>query len=211
MRTDGSRVRGLALALLALLALLFAAPAGAETWKVELDPAATQVRFTLSATLHTVHGTARLLKGSVTFDPARGSAGGDVVVDATSMATGNSMRDRRMHGEIMKSDQHPLVVFWPHHVTGQLAAAGSSRLTFEGEMSLLGKHHPLTLVLEIHPHGGEALATGTFSVPYVRWGVMDPSHFLLHVAKSVEVTVEAVGHLERVKPTTPAAVDSPQL
>ena len=44
----------------ALLALSLASPAVAQETVLELDPAQTQVSFTLGDVLHTVHGTFKL-------------------------------------------------------------------------------------------------------------------------------------------------------
>jgi hypothetical protein len=44
---------------------------------------------------------------------------------------------------------------------------------------------------------GTALrASGTLRVPYVEWGLEDPSNLFLRVAKQVEVRLEAQGALE---------------
>ena len=40
-------------------------------------------------------------------------------------------------------------------------------------------------------------AKGKFVVPYVDWGMKDPSNFLFKVNKSVEIDVEASGHVKR--------------
>ena len=48
---------------------------------LELDPAHTQISFTLDATFHTVHGTFQLKRGSVRFNSDGGVASGVVVID----------------------------------------------------------------------------------------------------------------------------------
>ncbi|MFI5103739.1 MAG: hypothetical protein ACHP79_02340, partial [Terriglobales bacterium] len=54
----------------------------AEQKTFELDPAQTKVAFTLGDVLHTVHGTFRLKRGTISLDDANGQAGGELVVDA---------------------------------------------------------------------------------------------------------------------------------
>ena len=70
---------------------------------LQLDPATTQVNFTLGDVLHTVHGTFKLKRGTVKFDPASGHASGLVVVDSTSGDSGSRARDHKMHTEILES------------------------------------------------------------------------------------------------------------
>src|SRR5262245_4253991 len=95
--------------------VLLAGAATAEEWM--LDPAKTTVRFTLGASLHTVHGSLRLKRGHVVYDPNTGKASGEIVVDATSAVTGNDSRDRTMHQKVLESAQYPEIAFHPDRLT----------------------------------------------------------------------------------------------
>ena len=53
---------------LAYLAVLAVAALRAQTIALDLDPAQTQVEFSVGSTLHTVHGTFRLKRGAIQFD-----------------------------------------------------------------------------------------------------------------------------------------------
>jgi hypothetical protein len=92
--------------------------APAQETTLRLDAEKTTVRFTLAATLHTVHGTFRLKKGAIKFDPATGTASGAVVVDAASGETGNQRRDRTMHRDVLVSERYPEITFTPTRVAG---------------------------------------------------------------------------------------------
>src|SRR6476620_212062 len=72
-----------ALALFVCGAALGAANATDEI-VLELNPAQSEINFTLPDVLHTVHGTFHLKNGTVLFDPATGKASGAVIVDVTS-------------------------------------------------------------------------------------------------------------------------------
>src|ERR1700685_97537 len=85
-----------------------------------LDPAHTQINFTLDATFHTVHGTFQLKRGSVRFNSDTGAASGIVVIDARSGKTGNDSRDARMNEEILQSDKYPEIIFVPDSVSGRI-------------------------------------------------------------------------------------------
>ena len=61
-----------------LLAILPAVPALAEQRVLVLDPAASKVSFTLGATGHDVHGALAVKSGRIAFDPATGTASGEI-------------------------------------------------------------------------------------------------------------------------------------
>ncbi len=161
----------------------------------ELDPAKTRIDFTLGDILHTVHGSFKPKSGVGHFDLASGTARGAFVVDATSGASGNRTRDRKMHKEVLESAKYPEIVFKPAHVTGTLSPVGSSTLLVQGAFQIHGSDHPLTLSVPLHGNGGDLTGTLKFAVPYVAWGLKDPSTFLLRVSKEVEIDVAVSGRL----------------
>ena len=91
----------------------------AQQVTVQLDPAATQVEFTLGSTMHTVHGNFRLTSGAITFDPATGKASGILVVDAASGESGNHSRDRKMTKEILEAGKFPELTFTARGSSGE--------------------------------------------------------------------------------------------
>ena len=182
---------GLALAL--ILAIGTSAPAQETTFI--LDPEKTIVSFTLGASFHTVHGTFRVKGGAIRFDPSTGVASGNVVVDATSGQTGNKKRDRTMHRDVLQSQRYPEITFTPTRVSGNIPPQGQSRVQVEGIIRLQQSDHPVTLPFQVQANGNELRATTLFIVPYVAWGLKNPSNFLLHVADKVELTVVATGKL----------------
>lgn len=193
------------LTLLATAAALLpgtAVPAAAEPLTLTLDLEESVVRFTLGATLHTVRGSFRIESGELTFDPATGEVSGRVVMDATSGNTGNRKRDRDMHVKVLESEQYPDVVFLATRFEGVFQPAGESEVTLHGTVRIHGSEHeiaiPATVEVETTDDGGRRLkATGTFVVPYVEWGMENPSKFLLRVDKTVEVTIQAEGRIKR--------------
>jgi hypothetical protein len=60
-------------------------------------------------------------------------------------------------------------------------------------MTLLGAEHPIRIPLQVEISPDAAAVEATFSVPYVEWGLNDPSTFVLRVAKEVPVTVRSEG------------------
>ena len=164
---------------------------GQET-ALRLDPAQTKVEFALPSLLHNVHGTFQLKHGDLRFDPAGGLASGELVVDATSGESGNGARDKRMHNSILQSATYPEIVFRPDRVTGKVAPQGRSEVELHGMFSIHGDAHEISLPLQVEAAGGQYTATGTFKVPYVKWGMKNPSTLLLRVNDTVEITIHTV-------------------
>ncbi|HLK32265.1 MAG TPA: YceI family protein, partial [Terriglobales bacterium] len=90
---------------------------------------------------------------------------------------------------------YPDIVFTPQHVSGQFAPAGASQLQLQGLMTLHGQPHPMTVIVPVQASGNQASAEVHFVVPYVKWGLKNPSTFILRVSDKVSIDVHAVGHL----------------
>ena len=158
---------------------------------VTLQPANTSIRWTLSDPLHTVHGNFKLKRGVINFNLADGSADGLIEVDAISGESGNSARDGRMHKDVLESDRYPLVSFHPTRVSGKVPSSSDGAVLVEGVIRIHGTDHPLQLNINLHPEAGTITAKTHFVVPYVAWGMKDPSTFILRVDKTVDVEVQA--------------------
>jgi polyisoprenoid-binding protein YceI len=160
-----------------------------------LDPARSTVRFTLGATLHTVHGSFKVARGEVRFADLPGTVSGEVVVDAASGETANVGRDKNMHEDVLISNRFPQIVLAPTRADGQTSTGDRWQLTLEGTIRVCGAEHPVKVPVDVEVSGGDALVRATFVVPYVAWGLKNPSAFLLRVDKQVTVEVEARGTL----------------
>lgn len=159
---------------------------------VHFDPAHTQIRWTLDDVLHTVHGTFQLKGGLVTFNPATGAAEGELLVDLDSGDSGSEARDRRMKKDILQAQTYPEAIFHPEKVSGALRPGSTQQVTVDGTFTLHGQDHPLRLVVSLQmTDATHAHLTTHFVVPYVRWGMKDPSTFILRVGKEVPVDVAA--------------------
>ncbi|HXA66230.1 MAG TPA: YceI family protein [Bryobacteraceae bacterium] len=157
----------------------------------DLDPSKTQIDFTLQDTLHTVHGTFALKRGSMQLDPQTGKASGEMVIDVPSGISGNGSRDKRMHKEILESQKYPEAVFTPDHVRGQIAPEGTSEIDVHGNLRIHGADHEMTIHFQVQANGSQYIATGHFLIPYVQWGMKNPSNFLLKVNDKVEIDLRA--------------------
>lgn len=163
----------------------------AELVTMVFPPENTTIQWTLTDVLHTVHGTFKLEGGTVRFNPKSGAAEGIVTVDARSGASGNAVRDGRMNREFLESARYPAISFLPNHVSGEFDLKSDHTVSVDGILRLHGADHPLRLEVRVHPQTNAVTAATRFVVPYVAWGIKDPSTFFLRVSKTVEISVEA--------------------
>jgi polyisoprenoid-binding protein YceI len=165
-------------------------PAQETAW--QLDPSKTSVEYALGATLHTVHGTFNVKRGDLRFDPQTGRAGGEMVVDAKSGNSGNDSRDAKMNHEILQSDKYPDIVLRPDHIEGRVSWQSVFQVQVHGTFEVHGAAHEVTLPMQVTPVNGEFQVAAQFEVPYQKWGMKNPSTFILRVEDKVNITIHAV-------------------
>jgi len=206
MRVTGWKSFGIGAAALAGLAVLLSASAAPPRMHVErlaaapsselsliVDPGQSKVNWTVDSTLHTVRGTFAVKSGALHFDPETGKAGGEIVVFATSGESANSSRDEKMHKVVLESAKYPDAAFRPTQVEGKVAASGNSDVQLHGVFLLHGSEHELTVPVHAEISSGKWKGTAKFEVPYIQWGLKDPSNWLLKVKPAVEVDLELAG------------------
>ena len=167
---------------------------------VSVDPSQSAIHWTLGSSLHTVHGTFALKKGSMQLDLAAGKATGEIAADATSGKSGNDGRDRKMHKDVLESGRFSEVIFRPDSITGKLDTQGESTVQIHGILVLHGSEHELTVPVQTNIAGDHWTGSAKFSVPFIEWGLKNPSTWLLKVEHSVMIDLELKGTVQ-----TPAA------
>jgi len=180
-----------------IVVLLFTCSARAQDSVFQLDPQHTSVNFTLGDVLHTVHGSFHLKRGSVRLDPATGKLSGEIAVDAKSGESGNGMRDRKMHREVLESDRFPEIVFRPDRIEGNVLPQGKSAVQVHGIFAIHGTEHEMTVPAEIEMFPDRWGSSFHFSIPYAKWGMKNPSTFFLRVSDTVDIEVAAAGSVEQ--------------
>lgn len=172
--------------------LLACAAAMAQT-QYHIDPVKSRVQFTLGGA-HEVKGTFQVSSGDISFDSKTGEMKGSVQV-AASGTSDNKSRDKKMRKNQLKVLSFPEITFSPSRFTGALNDPGDSSVQVQGTFTLLGKPHEITVRMTVHIAGNQCRATGSFVVPYVEWGMKDPSFFILREAKEVKVDLRFDGTL----------------
>jgi polyisoprenoid-binding protein YceI len=151
--------------------------------------------MTLNTTHEIVNGTFHIQSGSIEFDRNDPRMSGSVVVLAGSGKTGNESRDKRMNREILKADEYTSVSFAPKTYTGTITPSGDSTVQVSGVFTLLGAPHDLTIPMQIHIDGLKATAKAHFVIPYVQWGLKNPSFMFWKAENEVAIDLNLVGQV----------------
>lgn len=178
-----------------VLAFVLAPLAFAQHQNFAVNPDASEVKMTLKTNHEIVNGTFHVQSGSIDFDPGASSMSGSVVVAAGSGKTGNDSRDKKMDKDILKVEQYTTVTFAPKTYTGTLSPSGDSTLQVSGVCTLLGTPHDLTIPMQIHMDGAKATAKAHFVIPYVQWGLKNPSFMIWKAENDVAIDLNLVGQL----------------
>jgi len=199
--------RGIARLASAVLTLMTVAAVSALAQQLDLkvDPGKTSVKFSLDAALHTVHGTFQVKPGTLQFDPASGQIAGELLVDSKSGVTGNGMRDRKMHKDVLESQHYPEILFLPDRIDGAVARQGKSSVSVHGMFRIHGVEREITVPTQVEMAADLWSATVHFTVPYAKWGMKNPSTLFLRVNDWVEIELALSGTIVEHSAISPAA------
>jgi polyisoprenoid-binding protein YceI len=162
-----------------------------------VNPDASEVKMALNTTHEVVNGTFHVQSGSIEFDRGTSKISGSVIVLAGSGKTGNDSRDKKMNKDILKVEQYATASFEPKTYSGNLAASGDSNLQVTGTFTLLGTPHEITVPLGVHLEADRATAKAHFVVPYVQWGLKNPSFLIWKAENDVAIDLDLVGTISR--------------
>jgi polyisoprenoid-binding protein YceI len=179
------------------LAVILAPAALAQHQTFAVNPDASEVKMTLKTTHELVNGAFHIQSGSVEFDRSTPTMSGSVVVLAGSGETGNGSRDKRMKKLVLQVEQHATVSFEPKSYAGVVAPSGDSTIQVTGIFTLLGTPHEITIPMLVHLEGTTATAKAHFVLPYIQWGLKDPSFLFWKADKDVAIDLFLTGQLSK--------------
>jgi polyisoprenoid-binding protein YceI len=177
-----------------------------------VDPQGSEVAFLMNTTWHAVHGKARGVSG--TIESAKGALFEDavvsIVVDATTLETGNTRRDKTMHADYMMTGEWPRIAFRstaPPVLVGKDHPAspawkdmsgtsdeGVISLELAGDLTIRSETRGVILALTAVPDGDGWVVTGEHTVSLQDYGLPDPSIFLNRVQDAVKVSFTVRAH-----------------
>jgi polyisoprenoid-binding protein YceI len=162
--------------------------ARASAW--ELDPSATRIEFSVrNLSVSHVDGRFRLTSGRVTLvedAPSRSTV--EVVIDATSVDTGEPKRDTHLRSaDFLDVDHHPSITF---RSTG-VEQVGDGHWKVAGALTLLDATRPVVLDVQgATVHGNRADAHASVTIDRRDFGM---TYAGFAVGKEVTITIDAVG------------------
>ncbi|SDF75418.1 YceI family protein [Terriglobus roseus] len=177
------------------LTLLLVPWAVAQHNTFTLDSDSSSVRMTLNTTREVVNGTFRVQACSIEFEPNSSAMSGAVTVLAGSGKTGNDTRDKKMTKSILQAGQYTTVSFAPKAYSGTIPQYASSTIEVTGTFTLLDKPHDMTIPMQIVVDRSKATAKAHFVVPYVQWGLKNPSFLFWKAENDVVIDLSLVGQI----------------
>ncbi len=177
------------------LAVTLSPVAFAQHQTFAVNPDASEVKMKLNTTHEVVNGTFHVQSGSIEFDRGAPKMSGTVIVAAGSGKTGNDSRDKKMNKDILKVDQYTTVSFAPKTYQGTIPSSGDSSIQVSGVFTLLGTPHDIAIPMQIHIDGSKATAKAQFTVPYVQWGLKNPSFLIWKAENDVAIDLNLVGQI----------------
>jgi polyisoprenoid-binding protein YceI len=165
------------------------------------DGAQTTIAYKLIGWPHVTDGTFKLKSGVIRVDAVSGKMAGEIVVNAASGDSGHSVRDARMKDSVLEADRYPEISFAPQQVESHAVQRGEFQVVVRGVMMLHGGRHPFTITATVERRGDDATIHCHFAIPYVAWGLEDPSVLFFKVEPNVSVGVIAIAHISDARPT----------
>jgi polyisoprenoid-binding protein YceI len=179
------------------LAVILAPAALAQSQTFVVNPDSSEVKVTLKTTHELVNGTFHVQSGSIEFDRGTPKMSGAVVILAGSGKTGNGSRDKKMNKDILEVEKHATVSFELKSYAGVIAPSGDSTIQVTGIFTLLGTPHEITVPVVVHLDGSSATAKAHFVVPYVQWGLKNPSFLIWKADNDVAIDLSLVSTISK--------------
>ena len=169
--------------LLLLLWLWDVSGALADSYEMLLDAQNTTVTFSFAALAHTVHGVVPIVPSKIKIDNRQQRVHGLVYIDTTKISTHNKDRDKKMHREVLESARFPDIYFKPILYRGDLQLGKAGQIELVGELYIHGDSHTIEVPCSVDWQEGQLHLSANYTLPYVAWGMKDPSKFIFRVGK----------------------------
>ncbi len=184
----------------ALSLFLLPALASAEVKSFKVDPAHSNVGFSIRHLMSKVRGAFGQFEGTIQYDPANPSASSvSFTVQAASIDTQHEDRDKHLRSpDFFDVEKFPTLTF----KSTSVKAAGDGQLEVTGDLTIHGVTKSVTVPVEVlgmgpHPRGGQVAGfESEFTVNRKDFGIvwnriLDAGGALLGDEVTIELAVEA--------------------
>jgi polyisoprenoid-binding protein YceI len=152
--------------------------------RFEIQPAESEARFVIDEVLQgapkTVVGTTDQVAGQIAFDPADADAAqvGAILVNARTLATDSTQRDRAIQNWVLQTETYEYVSFTPTQLAGlpETMQVGEA-VTFQivGDLTIRDVTRQATFEATVTPIASDQLeGTATTTIRYADWGISIP-------------------------------------
>lgn len=151
----------------------------------DIQPSSSQASFTIDEVLRgspkTVVGTTDQVSGQIAFDASDPTSAqvGTILIDARTLATDDSSRNRVLDNQILSTDQYEYISFTPSTSAGlpETVTVGQP-FTFQlsGDLTIRNTTRPATFDVTVTPaEDGSLTGSATTTIQYSDWGISIPS------------------------------------
>ena len=169
----------------------------------EVKPGASHARFLVDEVLRgsprTVLGETNQVAGQIALNPADPNTTqvGTILINARTLATDDSMRDRAIRTFILSTDEHEYISFTPAALSGlpQTAERGTAySFQIVGQLSIRGVTREVTFDVTVTPISASELAgTAGATIRYADWNLIVPDvPFVAGVSDEARLELEFV-------------------
>ena len=159
------------------------------------------IRFESKAPLETIVGTTDQVTGSITVDPQNLEVGvsANIIVDATTLKTGNKIRDGHMRDNHLHTDTHPHIQFKFENLSlkGSLSPNTAVKCQVIGDFSLHGVTKSISVPAEVTlKEGGagkELQIVASFDVKLSDYEIPRPQFLIMKLDEVQHITVDIRG------------------
>jgi polyisoprenoid-binding protein YceI len=102
-----------------------------------------------------------------------------------------------MNKDILEIEKYATVSFEVKSYTGAVAPLGDSTIQVTGIFTLLGTPHEITVPVLVHLDGARAATKAHFVVPYVEWGLKNPSFLIWKADNDVAIDLNLIGTISK--------------
>lgn len=158
--------------------------ANAAVPRYEIAAGSSEARFVIDEVLNgapfTVVGSTDQVAGQIVLDPDDADAAqvGTILINARTLATDSTQRDRAIQNRVLNTEEHEYVSFTPTQVVGlpsSLDEGQTYAFQIIGDLTIRGVTQPATFDASVTPASSERLeGTAATTIAYADWGIGIP-------------------------------------